>query len=53
MRDTTKFVSQDFDLYSSTYPFSKFASNLKINELSFENVSLIGWTRRSVDPTRQ
>ena len=53
MRDTTKFVSQDFDLYSSTYPFSKFASNLKINELSFETVSLTAGVHASDGPARQ
>ena len=53
MRDTTKFVSPKMDIQNSTYHFSKFASNLKINELSFETVSPIAGVHASDGPARQ
>ena len=53
LRHTTKFGSQDLDLYNSTYHFSKFASNLKTDELAFSIESLTAGALGSVDPTCQ
>ena len=53
LRHTTKFGSQDLDLYNSTYHFSKFASNLKTGELAFSIESLTTGALSSVDPTHQ
>ena len=53
LRNTTKFGSQDLDLYNSTYHFSKFATKLKTNELAFSIESLTAGALGSVDPTRQ
>ena len=33
MRNTTKFDSPKFDIYNSTYDFSKLAQNLEKNKL--------------------
>ena len=53
LRNTTKFGSQDLDLYNPTYHFSKFAIKLKTNELAFSIESLTAGALGSVDPTRQ
>ena len=53
MRNTTKFGSSKFDIYNSTYDFSKFAYILGINELALDLQPLIAGTHESAGPACQ
>jgi len=53
MRITTKFGSQELDIYNSTYDFLKFAYKSEINELAFSPKPLTAKTLQSAAPTHQ
>ena len=53
MRNTTKFGSQELDIYNSTYDFSKLTYKSKINELASKPKLLTAGVPESVGPVRQ
>ena len=53
MRITTKFGSQELDIYNSTYDFSKFACKSEINELAFNPKPLTAGTLEPAGPACQ
>ena len=53
MRITTKFGSQELDIYNSTYDFSKLTYISKINEVASKPKPLTAGTPESVVPARQ
>ena len=53
MRITTKFGSQELDIYNSTYDFSKLTYISKINEVASKPKPLTAGTLELAGPARQ